>query len=108
MIKKIKKQMISILLLSLAAYVLAACGHAAESRSAGEGLSDEGYELLLRETENISEFWLSQPRQKASDLLQVALENIDIDKDSIHKMAGILSECYSSPVSAKPHSADAG
>ena len=61
-------------------------------------LSDESYKIQLHEVEDMSAFWLNQPRQKASDLLQVALENIDIDKDSLHKMAEILSECYSSSV----------
>lgn len=60
--------------------------------------TDESYNILLQETKDISAFWLDQQRQTASDVLRVALENIDIDKDSLHKMAEILSECYSSSV----------
>ena len=63
-------------------------------------LSDENYEIRLREVKDMSAFWLDQQRQKASDLLQFALENIDIDKESLHKMAEILSECYSNSVNA--------
>ena len=62
------------------------------------GYTDESYNLLLQETKDMSAFWLNQPRQTASDILRVALENIDIDKDSLHRMAEILSECYSSSV----------
>ena len=63
-------------------------------------LSDESYEIQLHEVEDMSAFWLNQQKQKASDLLQFALENIEIDKESLHKMAEILSECYSASVNA--------
>ena len=62
--------------------------------------TDKSYNILLQETKDISAFWLNRERQTASDLLRVALENIDIDKDSLHKMAEILSECYSSSVAS--------
>ena len=62
--------------------------------------SDKEYNLLLQETKDMSAFWLNQQKQTASDILRVALENIDIDKDSLHKMAEILSECYSSSVAS--------
>ena len=57
-------------------------------------LSDENYYILLHDTEDIATFWLNRPEQKASDILRTALENIDIDKDSLHKIAELLSECY--------------
>ena len=63
-------------------------------------LSDASYEICLREVKDMSAFWLNQPKQTASDLLQFALENIDIDNESLHKMAEILSECYASSVNA--------
>ena len=56
--------------------------------------SDHDYYIQLHEVEDFAAFWLNRPEQKASDILRVALENIDIDKDSLHKMAEILSECY--------------
>lgn len=62
--------------------------------------TDEGYSFLLQETKDMSAFWLNQQKQTASDVLRVALENIDIDKESLHKMAEILSECYSSSVAS--------
>ena len=61
MIKKIKKQMISILLLSLSAHVLAACGHAAESRSAGEGSSDVIYASAGVPAETIMASYEAEP-----------------------------------------------
>ena len=61
-------------------------------------VSDADYAILLRDTEDISAFWLDKPEQKASDILRVALENIDIDEYSLLKIATILSECYSSSV----------
>lgn len=67
-------------------------------------LSDENYYILLHDTEDIATFWLNRPEQKASDILRTALENIDIDKDSLHKIAELLSECYFS--SAAPSSVD--
>lgn len=63
-------------------------------------LSDASYEIRLCEVKDMSAFWLNQSKQKASDILQFALENIDIDKESLHKIAEILSECYSSSVNA--------
>lgn len=60
--------------------------------------TDKSYDILLQETKDISAFWLDQQRQTASDVLRVAFENIDIDKESLHKIAEILSECYSSSV----------
>lgn len=68
-------------------------------------LSDHDYYIQLHETEDLAAFWLNRPEQKASDILRVALENIDIDKDSLHKIAEILSECYFS--SAAPGAAEA-
>ena len=62
--------------------------------------TDKSYDILLQETKDISAFWLDQQRQTAADVLRVALENIDIDKESLHKMAEILSECYSSSVAS--------
>ena len=62
--------------------------------------SDESYNILLQETKDMSAFWLNQQKQTASDVLRVALENIDIDKESLHKMAEILSECYSASVAS--------
>lgn len=61
MIKKIKKQMILVLLLSLSAYVLAACGHTAESRSAGEGLSDVIYASAGVPAETIMASYEAEP-----------------------------------------------
>ena len=61
-------------------------------------LSDASYDILLQEAKDLSAFWLNQSRRKASDVLQIALENIDIDKDSLHKVAEVLSECYSASV----------
>lgn len=61
MIKKIKKQMISILLLSLSAHVLAACGHAAESRSAGAVLSDVIYASAGVPAETIMASYEAEP-----------------------------------------------
>lgn len=57
-------------------------------------LSDEEYSVRLHDVEDIAAFWLNRPEQKASDILRVALENIDIDKESLHKIAELLSKCY--------------
>ena len=63
-------------------------------------LSDECYETLLQEIKEISAFWLNKPDQQASDILQFALENIDIDKKSLQKMAEILAKCYSASMNS--------
>ena len=56
--------------------------------------SDGYYEVRLREAEELSAFWSDRASQKAIDILRAALENIEIDRASIHKMAEILSGCY--------------
>lgn len=61
-------------------------------------LSDEGYEILLNDAKDLSAFWQNKPWMTASAVLQTALENIDIDEDSLHKIAEILSGCYSASV----------
>lgn len=61
-------------------------------------LSDEKYELWLHEAQEISEFWSKKPEKEAIDVLWTALEKIDIDRNSLNKIAGILAECYLSTV----------
>ena len=53
-------------------------------------LSDKCYEIMLQETKDISALWLNKPNQSVSDILRIALENIDIDKKSLQKVAEIL------------------
>ena len=67
-------------------------------------LSDECYETLLQEMKEISAFWLNKPQQQACDVLRFVLENIDMDKKSIQKMAEIMAECYA--VSVKPFTSE--
>ena len=71
-----------------------------ENAKAGkyDELSDECYDTLFQETKEISAFWLNMPRQRAFDILRFALENIDIDKKSLQKMAEILAKCYAASV----------
>lgn len=57
-------------------------------------LSDEEYGVLLRKAEELSAIWLDTTKQTAADILKTALENIDIDRESLHRMAEILSECH--------------
>lgn len=62
--------------------------------------SDEYYEIRLREAEELSAFWSDRASQKAIDVLRAVLENIEIDRASIRKIAEILSECYLSSADA--------
>ena len=70
----------------------------AAKRGDYNAVSDEEYDILLDDAKALSEFWLNKPEQSAAEVLQVALEDIDIDKASLHKMAEILSECYQASV----------
>ena len=63
-------------------------------------LSDEGYSVLLNETEDISRFWLNKQNQKAEDIFRVALEDIEIDEKTLSKMAELLAECYQASMGA--------
>lgn len=68
-------------------------------------ISDEDYYLLRQEMKDISDlFWMSADHMQASDILRFSLENISIDKESCHKIAEILTECYSA--SAHPDAAE--
>lgn len=64
-----------------------------------DDMTDSEYNALLKETEEISAFWLLQKNQTASDLLRISLEKIDIDGEKLHKLAEILAECYADSVS---------
>lgn len=57
-------------------------------------ISDQFYDILLEDAEDTAEFWLKQRTKPAVDVLRIALENIEIDEESLHKLAEILSECY--------------
>lgn len=56
------------------------------------------YLVLTLDVDALSNFWQGEFEVNAIDILRVALENIDIDKESLHKIAEILSECYQSSV----------
>ena len=62
--------------------------------------SDGYYEVRLQEAEELSAFWSDQASQKAIDILRAVLENIKIDRVSMHKIAEILSECFLSSAAA--------
>lgn len=57
-------------------------------------MSDEKYGELLYETEKFSDFWKKKSELRASDIFLNALETVQIDKQSIHRIAEILMECY--------------
>lgn len=57
-------------------------------------ISDEKYNFLLNEVKEFSAFWLDKEKQTSADVLRIFLENIDIDKESLHKMGEILAGCY--------------
>ncbi|MCI7812952.1 MAG: AAA family ATPase [Lachnospiraceae bacterium] len=61
-------------------------------------LSDAEYEALLKETEELSKIWLMEKNQTASNVLRICLENIEIDQESLHRLAEILAECYASSI----------
>lgn len=57
-------------------------------------IPDDLYAVMACEAEELSEFWLDQDRQTASEILKTVLENIDMDKESVHKIADLLAGCY--------------
>lgn len=57
-------------------------------------IPDDLYAVMACEAEELSEFWLDQDKQTASEILKTVLENIDMDKESVHKIADLLAECY--------------
>ncbi len=61
-------------------------------------LSDQMYNCLLADTEDIARFWLDEAKKTASDLLRIALEDIRIDEKTINRIAEMLAECYEASV----------
>lgn len=60
--------------------------------------TDSEYNVLLKEVEELSGIWLQEKNQTAFDIFRICLENIDIDKETLHKMAEMLAECYAASI----------
>ena len=54
------------------------------------------YNVLTKDVDDISRFWLGEFERDAIDILEIALSVIEIDKKALRKIAEILSECYQS------------
>lgn len=63
-----------------------------------DGLFSEDYSARRDETEELSVFWEKKPFGKTLDIFGRAIEEIDLDDESIQKIAEILTDCYSSTI----------
>ncbi len=65
-----------------------------------DSLSDDAYGALLSETEELSTFWQMAQSKSSFELLQAALEKIELPADQAAALAEILAECYAASVTA--------
>ena len=72
--------------------------HAKEGRY--DVISDQEYEALLSEVEELASFWNLERYHKSSELLLAFIEKLNIDAETLHKMAELFAECYET--STKP------
>lgn len=63
-----------------------------------DSLSDKTYSALLNEVEELSVFWQMAQSKNSYELLQAALEKIEIEPQKLQALAEVLSECYAESV----------
>lgn len=63
-----------------------------------DSLSDDAYGALLSETEELSTFWQMTQSKSSFELLQAALEKIELPADRAAALAEILADSYAASV----------